>query len=102
MEKGMKTNAKIEQDLNEEQLQAITGACNQCLFDLEAAKGVQNTADSLITAAERETNDGNTKVAKRLLTLARGKTAQAQRLLDQVAARGHDLSPHANLPDLNK
>lgn len=97
----MEETSQTEQELSAEQLREITGGCEQCQKDLREAHNSQKIAHSLIEESQQAAADGKINNAKRFFNMANGHTQRAQRILGEVKARGHNLQPHGNLPDLN-
>lgn len=104
-ERTMEKNIKIELQLSEEELQAITGGCSQCTTDIAAAQNHQwnSTAFSSmsdhariqanntdLTAAERERYSA---LAVQHINTSLEHADQAisilQRVVQRVVARGH-------------
>lgn len=96
----MEENAKTEQDLIEEQLQVITGGCDQCTTDwykvgehhyfadynLQAANAMRNLTQQNYSSESRQRFE---KVAAYHNKLASMHLQTAQTLIDGIGARGH-------------
>ena len=93
----MKKNIKAETELNEEQLQNITGGCVQCVSDLTKVPRRLETAQNLLSQSEVARAANDRRRANSLNASANAQLRQAQILLDRVAARGH----RPPVPDLN-
>jgi hypothetical protein len=95
----MEEHVKTEQDLSEEQLQVITGGCDQCTTDWhnvgehhyfadynhKAADAMRNLAQQSQTTESRQRFE---KVAAYHTNLAGGHIQMAQTLIDGINARG--------------
>jgi hypothetical protein len=91
-ENAMEENTKTEQhlnDLNEEQLQEVTGACAECVTDLTHVVSHQNFARTNTDLSEAATHSAAINTATQHLKLADIQARKAQILMDRVAARGH-------------
>jgi hypothetical protein len=85
----MKKHIKTELQLNQKQLQEITGGCAQCVTDISQAGRHQTFANSYTNLSQTATTYGKANEAKRYLNLARGHFQAARTLLQKVADRGH-------------
>ena len=76
-----------EEELSEEQLQAINGGCGQCLNDLNQADRHQEYAKTYTRLFEAAKNSSAHSDSKRYHNLAQEEAQKAQIFLDRVARR---------------
>ena len=88
----MENDRRTEQQLDEEQLQEITGGCAQCLADLAKAKTAQWVANALTSKSRDAADEGNLKKAQSLFNAAKGQSQRAGTLLRGVTHRHLDLN----------
>jgi hypothetical protein len=78
----------IELSLSEEQLQAITGGCGQCIADLRQAAKHQTYAHTYSQLSDVARNSDLLSEALRYHNESIGESRKAQTLLEGVAGRG--------------
>jgi hypothetical protein len=86
-ERLIEENAKIEQELSEEQLQVITGGCAQCTADVKQI----NHHLTLATAYGKISDTAAARGKDRTLyeKFLNGHADAAENLMDGLLARGH-------------
>jgi hypothetical protein len=102
----MEKQAKIELDLSEEQLQAITGGCGQCKADLSQAAKHQTYAKTYSQLSDTAGDNGLLSEAVRYHNESIKESEKAQTLLEGVAGRGVHFGalplPSKRGPDIQK
>ena len=83
----MEKSIQMEQDLSEEQLQDITGACAQCDADTDAARNSLNMANDRLNAALKAPKEDGPHGRVSLLNQADTYHKTAKNLLKEIDAR---------------
>jgi hypothetical protein len=83
----MTEQRKMQLQLSEEQLQAITGGCKLCDADLIKAANSEARATSLSQRSQQVLKDGQHEVARMIGLASNAASLQAKRYRDKVTAR---------------
>jgi hypothetical protein len=97
-ENTMEKSIKMEQDLNEEQLQDITGACAQCIKDMQDIQRSLRRAEGQLIAATKTTQIHGQSGATALHRSANANMQRADNFMYGIVARHPSIPSDLSVP----
>jgi hypothetical protein len=83
----MTEHRKMQQQLSQEQLRAITGGCGKCVADTAKAATFQAKAATLSQRSQELSRAGRSKPAKLVENAAKAASQRVQKYMGRVNAR---------------